>query len=291
MISGRGRGLGGRVWRLATRRRGSLLATELKSLRFHRRPYNPWSHDFTQKLLRYGRSDWIEGQHVLADKLLVRDWVAERAGAGYLTEVYAVADSFDELLEADLPERFFLKTNHGSGYNLPCPRRDELDVAAARERFTDHLARNFADVGGERQYRRITPRVYAEELLDLDQPRSAMMRCFAFDGQVAVIVVDTASDRLAPLEQSIYLPDWTPAPFEIGAPRGDASFPRPHNLDELIGVAEKLSSGIPFVRVDLYWLDGRIVFSELTLTPSAGHRRILPKAHDRALGDLFELPR
>ena len=45
--------------------------------------------------------------------------------------------------------------------------------------------------------------------------------------------------------------------------------PKPHNLDELIRIAEELSKGIKLVRVDLYTSNDKIYFGEFTLSPTA----------------------
>jgi hypothetical protein len=279
-----------RPWHRMTSWHRTPIPVMLNSLRYHRRVYNPRSQDFTQKLLRYIRSDWIERQSAVADKIAVRQLVDERIGPGYLTEIYAVAETFEGLDLDLLPEQFYVKTNHGSGYNVPCPRKSELDVADCRRKVQDFLADDFFVVAGERQYRRIERKVFVEEYLDLTRPRAMMLRLFAFDSEVAFILVDTASGRRSAHACNFYLPDWTPAPFRLGADEPDGDVPRPHNLAEILEIGSKLSTGIPFVRVDLYWLDGRIVFSELTLTPTAGRRRVTPTTYDRELGRKFVLP-
>jgi hypothetical protein len=278
------------TWHRLTSWHRTPIPVMLYSLRYHRRMYNPWSQDFTQKLLRYIRSDWIEQQFAVADKIAVRQLVEDRIGPGYLTELYAVADTFEGIDLSLLPEQFYVKTNHGCGYNVPCPRKSELDVADCRRKVRDFLANDFFIVAGERQYRRIERKVFVEEYLDMTRPRAMMLRLFAFEGDVAFILVDTASDRRSPHACGFYLPDWTRAPFRLGADEPDADVPRPHNLAEVLQIGSTLSKGMPFVRVDLYWLDGRIVFSELTLTPSAGRRRVAPTSYDRELGRKFVLP-
>jgi len=49
---------------------------------------------------------------------------------------------------------------------------------------------------------------------------------------------------------------------------------KPANFNEMISLAETLSSDFPFVRVDLYQLNNNIIFGELTFTPSAATPRI-----------------
>ncbi|MFI5426220.1 ATP-grasp fold amidoligase family protein [Aeromicrobium sp. UC242_57] len=201
-----------------------------------------------------------------------------------------MADRVEKIRFGKLPERFYLKTNHGCGYNIACPDKSAFDVADARRRMRRYLSADYSAVAGERQYRRIARKVFAEEFLDMSRPRCMMLRLFCFDGDVSFIQVDTASGRVNPVEGSFHLPDWTLAPFRYGRHYPDVVAERPHNLDEVLSMASALSKGLPFVRVDLYWLDGRIVFSELTLTPSRGTRRLIPAQHDRAIGRLFDLP-
>jgi hypothetical protein len=66
--------------------------------------------------------------------------------------------------------------------------------------------------------------------------------------------------------------------------------PRPAHLEELLDVARRLSAGFSFVRVDLYDVEGRVVFGELTFYPEAGLGVFIPPSADRELGALWRLP-
>lgn len=241
-------------------------------------------------MLRYTYGDWVEGQASLVDKIAVRQYVEERVGPGYLPQIYAVAKEIEKISFKKLPESFYLKTNHGCGYNVACPDKSELDLRDAKRRMRQFLARDYSAVAGERQYRPIPRKVYAEEFLDMSQPRCMMLRLFCFDGEVSFIQVDTVSGRANPVESNFFWPDWTPAPFQYGVERPRETIAAPENLGEVLAIASALSKGLPFVRVDLYWLAGRIVFSELTFTPSRGTRRLTPAKYDRQIGRLFDLP-
>jgi hypothetical protein len=52
--------------------------------------------------------------------------------------------------------------------------------------------------------------------------------------------------------------------------KADFIIPRPDNFDEMVALAEKLAAPFPFVRVDLYQIDGKILFNEMTFTPAKG---------------------
>jgi hypothetical protein len=63
----------------------------------------------------------------------------------------------------------------------------------------------------------------------------------------------------------------------------------PKNFYEMMHVAETLSEGFQFVRVDLLRLqDGTIRFGEMTFTPGAGNEHISPKNYELQFGGLFD---
>ena len=64
----------------------------------------------------------------------------------------------------------------------------------------------------------------------------------------------------------------------------------PENLETMISLAEKLSTGIPFLRVDFYNINNKIYFGELTLYPAAGVGKFVPNKYDQIIGDYLELP-
>jgi hypothetical protein len=68
--------------------------------------------------------------------------------------------------------------------------------------------------------------------------------------------------------------------------------PRPENLDKMIKMAEKLSSGFAYVRVDFYRLyDGTIYFGEMTFTPASGLCNWNDEKYNVYFGKMIELPK
>lgn len=67
--------------------------------------------------------------------------------------------------------------------------------------------------------------------------------------------------------------------------------PKPALFESLKEIAKKLSAGIPFVRVDMYVINGRIYFGELTFFHNAGFTRVYPKEWEKTLGDWIDLSR
>ena len=68
----------------------------------------------------------------------------------------------------------------------------------------------------------------------------------------------------------------------------DTSIPVPKNIEDVVDAARRLSKAIklPFARIDLYGLDDRVVFGELT--PRPGGRQWLGRDADVLLGDAWE---
>lgn len=65
---------------------------------------------------------------------------------------------------------------------------------------------------------------------------------------------------------------------------------KPSCFEEMVCIATKLSAGFPYVRVDLYEVDGKVYFGEMTFTPAGGADRFTPDSADYDLGKLFRLP-
>ena len=69
----------------------------------------------------------------------------------------------------------------------------------------------------------------------------------------------------------------------------DFTVPKPDCIQEMFTLAERLSEGFPFLRVDLYESFGHIYFGELTLYPSGGVDPNYTPEADRRFGDLIPL--
>ncbi|HFR3426663.1 TPA: ATP-grasp fold amidoligase family protein, partial [Streptococcus suis] len=69
------------------------------------------------------------------------------------------------------------------------------------------------------------------------------------------------------------------------------NFVLPNNYLKMKKIAEKLAKVVdsPFVRIDLYSVNGKIYFSEITLSPCGGFLPFYPKSADIEVGKLLEL--
>lgn len=102
---------------------------------------------------------------------------------------------------------------------------------------------------------------------------------FCFDGIVDSVMLcidrDTGDTKFY-----FFSPDWKLLRINKRgkAAPSDFTLPKPVCMDEMIALAQKLSKGLPFSRIDLYQSDGQVYFGEITFFPDSGFDpNILPE--------------
>mgnify|MGYP003295969133 CR=1 FL=1 len=220
------------------------------------------------------------------DKYEVRKYVADTVGEGYLNKLVGIFDSFAEIDFEALPEAFAMKATHGSSYNVIVPDKSKLDVAAAEKKFNKWLKENFYYKDREKNYKNITPRIMCDAFLSPKDGQLEEYKLFCFRGKVGFIQHNKqiGGSRY----DNIFDHNWQLMPVKYGYD-GFPDDAAPENAAELVCLAEKLAAPFPFVRVDLYNVDGRIVFSELTFHSGGGLIPFQPKEYDRKFGKLLGL--
>jgi hypothetical protein len=144
-------------------------------------------------------------------------------------------------------------------------------VAAARK----WLRSDFTIVGREWSYRNIRRAIYAEEMLPGPPGTTPPdYKVFVFNGKVRIIQVD--ADRFACHTQVLYDEHWNVIEGTVAGAPGRPTLP-PANLPAMIEAAEAVSLGVDFVRVDLYDIEGRIYFGELTAHLTRGSHHFIPR--------------
>lgn len=218
------------------------------------------------------------------DKIAVREFIRQRGYAHLLTELYATSDNVAGVNLDQLPEKFVVKTNNGSGTNIIVTDKGLLHSNALHE-LDAWLVRDYFAATREWPYRNVPPRILVEELLEDPDGRFAGINDYkfmCFNGSVKFVVLDV--DRSIGHKRNIYTRDWEDTGVATDKPNIAGDVPRPENLDALIRVAEDLSSGFPFVRVDLYSVQNRIYFGEMTFFPWSGYVEFSPDSFDYELG-------
>lgn len=273
----------------------------------------------SQKLQWLKLNDRRQIYTTLVDKYEAKKWVARQIGESYVVPNLGLWDSFDEIDFEALPDQFVLKCTHDSGGLVICEDRSTLDLHAAQIKIERSLSRNYYYHGREWPYLNVKPRILAEvylptwklgdsapiggssESIRLNEPNQTTFpkhsealidyKFYCYHGEPKFLYVSQTlhKHRTIKVEEFITL-DWMAAEFGLTHHERFDEFPaKPANFEAMIATARELSSGIPFVRVDLFEHLGRILFSEMTFHPVSGMINFEPKAADLETGQLLDL--
>ena len=224
----------------------------------------------------------------LADKVLAKKWAAEKLGSSCVTTTYGVWDKTEDIPYDNLPDKFVLKTNNGSGRNIIVEDKHLLNIEEANTRLNEWLEANFFFDGFETQYRDIKPCILAEEYLDGLATTVYDYNIFCFHGEPEYIWCIKGSHRPGCCA-SFYDKEWNMQPFSYGYPLDVYPAPKPNDLDRTLEMSRILSKGFEHVRVDLYDMpDGRVLFGEMTFSTWGGLVPFTPKKYDKTFGDLIK---
>jgi hypothetical protein len=237
---------------------------------------------FTAKMFQ--RLIWINrhGNPVftrLADKYLVRDYVADKLGSDFLAKLLWHGTDPLQIPFDTLSQPYVIKTNHGSGGHVVV--RGAVDRDRIIEHFSRALRKSYYWRSREYHYHGIAPRILIEELLDDGEPLGPLdFRVWCFDGAPALIQVDNSTHSINPF----YDPQWHELDLRYRRQAESRSIARPKNLEQILAAAATLAAGFDFVRVDLYNIHEQIRFGEMTFTPRGGCFEFQPPAWDLILG-------
>jgi hypothetical protein len=223
----------------------------------------------------------------VADKFRVRGYVASKVGHERLIPLLGVYERLDKSVFDQLPQQFIIKANHGCKWHQIVYDKSTLDVDKVIRRFNTLCKRRFGWRSGERHYSLIKPKIVIEQLLrgaGGGPPWDYSFFCYngpaGFDYNFAIASPDgrsaTFTKRWKLLESDV--PEHELAPHL-----------HPANFEVMVQVAKDLSADFDFVRVDLYTVDDKVYFGELTCTPHQGFGRIENKERQRMRDEMWHL--
>jgi hypothetical protein len=227
----------------------------------------------------------------LVDKFAVRQFIRDAVGEDYLIPLVGGPwNSFDEIDFSLLPERFVLKCTHDSGGVVICRGKDSFDRTAAREKIEKSLKRNYYWGGREWPYRDIQPRIIAEEYIGSSAGTEPTdYKFIMFGGELRCLFVTTNRFTGKKMNMTFFDADWNLLPFERMYSADPNTPVKPERYDEMIRIARHLSKGMALTRIDLYEIDRRVYFGEITLYPGSGMETFQPIEWDYKLGEWIDL--
>lgn len=227
---------------------------------------------------------------MMVDKYAVKNYVAKTIGEQYIIPTLGVWKKFEDIDFSSLPNQFVLKCTHDSGGVIICKDKKKLNFNQVKNKLENNLKHNFYLMGREWPYKNVEPRIIAEKYIIDKNNELNDYKFYCFDGYVDCVMACYERETGNP---KFYFFDnkWNLKRINLrgkDAPEGFTK-PKPACLDEMFSIASKFSKGIPFVRVDLYEVDGKVYFGEMTFYPDSGFDpNYLPET-DKYFGDLIDL--
>jgi len=219
-----------------------------------------------------------------SDKYRVREYVKECGLEHILNELYAVYESVEDVDFNKLPDRCFLKCNHGSGANMIFDRSKDFDFEKFKKTFTKSMNSDYYWAGREWNYRNIKPLILCEKVLEDKNgklPLDYKIMCFAGEPKLLFLDIGVATEQGEHAEEyyrNIYDVDFNLLPVKETRENylGD-EIVKPENWNKMVEYARILSKPFRHCRVDLYNIDGEVYFGEITFHHGGGCNDIQPE--------------
>lgn len=251
---------------------------------------NPVTYNQKMQWLKlyYRRPDYTQ----YVDKYEVRSYVAQTIGEEYLVPLLGVWDSPRNIDFNELPMKFVLKCNHNSGLGMCiCENKNKLNIEHVVRGLEEGLKQDYYLTGREWPYKNVKRKVIAEKfLVDESGYELKDYKLYCFDGKVKLIMINSDRNNSCATKADYFDEKFNHISMTWGYKPSVNAPMKPKHFDEMKKLAEKLSKGMPHVRVDFYVADDRVYFGEMTFFDGSGFDSFGDVEHANMLGDWIKLP-
>lgn len=229
---------------------------------------------------------------LMVDKFEAKRIATRILGKEYVIPTIGVWDKFDDIDFSLLPDSFVLKSTNGGGGGgvVICRDKNVFDKSLAAKRLNSSLKTSIYKHLKEWPYKNVKPRILAENFMVDESGELRDYKFYCFNGEPKVFLV--ASERFS--RHRTYFDyfdmDGNHLPFTQGGENNPVIPKLPSNFEKMKIIAQKLSQGIPHVRIDLYSVDEIVYFGEFTFFDSSGFEKFTPNEWDEKFGEWIKLP-
>lgn len=228
---------------------------------------------------------------ICADKIKVREYVISKKLNEILIPIYGTYYSISELNINSLPKSFVLKANNDSGSNIIVKDIKFHNTKKIKRKAKEWLKFGGVSYGREWAYYGIKPGIICEKYLDDPNSELGLLdyKFFCFRGRPQVVQVDFL--RETNHKRNIYDLNWSLIDSRITYENYCGEVKKPANFDRMIEIASILSRDFPHARVDLYNINGKIYFGEITFYHGSGYEKFYPEEFGNVMGEFWKLER
>ena len=227
-----------------------------------------------------------------ADKVLVHEYCKEKLGEDICIPIIKTYDKAEAIKWDELPDKFVIKCNHGSGMNIIVRDKKKLDKGAARAKLAKWMKHDFSfDNGYEMHYHNIKRKILVEQFMDDGHKELVDFKIFCFNGEPKMCLVIGNRGEKKDDYRNYYDMDFNYMNLSKTKHKSNPKMKdkKPENFELMKEYARKLSEDFKFVRVDFYEIGGKVYLGELTFTPAAGLFNYTDKKKEIEIGNLLDL--
>lgn len=241
-----------------------------------------------QWLKIYNRND---EDTLLVDKYSVKDIIAKKIGKQYIISTLGVWENANDIEWDKLPNKFVLKCTHDSHSVIVCKDKKSLNKQEIIDFLNDCLKRNLFWLAREWPYKNVKPRVIAEEFIEAkDGSELVDYKFYCYGGKPQYFMYSLGEATHSPKNHKFGMDlksiDYK---FKTTPSISEKEIVFPENIDEMIRIVNELCVGKPHVRIDLFNVDGKIYFGEITFFSGAGFINMISREYSNYLSMLINI--
>ena len=236
----------------------------LKFLKRNKRIYNKLNIiTFEDKLNWLAINDVNELKGNCSDKILLHEYSIKKLGKDICNEILKIYDNSEQINLNELPEKFIIKTNHGSGFNILVDNKTNLNISEMKKKLSKWMKIDYGKFGTEFHYSFIKKKIFVEKFIGFNLKNYKFL---CYNGKPKYVYVSLKENEIK--YRNFFDMNWNSLNFTcLSKPHPTYQYSKPKFFELMKEYSKKLSSDFKFVRVDLYELENEVRLGELTFIP------------------------
>ena len=222
-----------------------------------------------------------------ADKYWVRDYLTAKGYADNLIDLLGVWDEPEDIEWDQLPEKFALKRSNGCGYNIICTNKCGVNEKDVKKLLKKWQKDKFGKYNVEPHYDILPSKIICEKYINSEGRLPVDYKIHCCNGKSKYVMV---CDGRVRGRTNFYYYDMNGKILDVETDGSSKPFDLDEKLfHEMIRISDDIAQDFPFVRVDFYIDNNKLMIGELTFTPTAGYDYTLSCKGDEMIGKMFQI--
>ena len=230
-----------------------------------------------------------------SDKHAVREYVKEKGLEHILIPQLGLYKNAKDIPFSEYNEEVIIKCTSGSGENYFFAPQKNNDIKMIVKRMNYTLKQNPYWYSREWNYKNIDRKITVEKIIrDKSGKLPTDYKFMCFNGEPKLLfldigLIDENNVYNHNYPRNIYDMDFNLMPFIETRENYKGVIEKPENWEQMVEIAKTLSEPFPFCRVDLYNVDGKVYFGEITFYHGGGCNDIQPEEWDLKVGSWIDI--